>query len=232
MDLTYTQLELEGLQMNPKRNKSTRPRSKADFYQTPFELAYATIGKLYDGNLLIPSNIDAVLDPGCGNGVWTDAYVEFISNKFPNLLTPSLHGIDINPPNSDTYLYCDFVIGDYLDEKISPLPLIHADLIIGNPPFSLMEEFIRRSLDLLEKDGIIAFLGRLEFLGSQKRARGLFKDYPPYAVWVSSRRPSFFSVLEGKHTTDMMEYAIFIWREGFKSVPPKLDWLLWEYDNE
>lgn len=233
MDIEYKQLKFEfelkfgGLKVNPKRNKSDRPRSKADFYQTPFELAYATVNKLVETHIISLNTTIDILDPGCGNGVWTDAYIKYIKNTN---LNPTFYGIDIDDTFSlyGKFLYSDFFIGDFLNTEYA----VEFDLIFGNPPFSLMEEFVRKSYYLLRKGGVIAFLGRLEFLGSQKRCKGLFEEIPPYEVWVSSRRPSFFSVLEGKHTTDMMEYAIFIWRkEKLMYQNTALKWLMWEYDK-
>lgn len=211
------------IKMNPKRNKSNRHRSKADFYQTPFELAYATVDKLVETHIISLNTTFNILDPGCGNGIWTEAYTKYIKHT---VFTPEFHGIDINEIERNKFLYSDLFIGDFLESEYA----IDFDLIFGNPPFSLMEEFVRKSYDLLHEGGVIAFLGRLEFLGSQRRCKGLFKEIPPYEVWVSSRRPSFFSVLDGKHTTDMMEYAIFIWKKNFIGNT-KVDWLLWEYDK-
>ncbi|EKO3414934.1 DNA methyltransferase, partial [Vibrio fluvialis] len=43
------------------------------------------------------------------------------------------------------------------------------DVIITNPPFSLTEEFIRKSLSELAPDGTMAYLQRVNYLGSKKR---------------------------------------------------------------
>jgi len=232
MGIAYKQLELGlgDIEVNPKRNKSNRPRSKADFYQTPAELAYATIDRLISSGFILPSKVKDILDPGCGNGIWTSNYITHIKDTD---LDPNFYGIDIDVPQFNKFLYGDLVIDDYITHDYASKRF---DLILGNPPFSLMEEFIRKSYSLLNQNGVIAFLGRLEFLGSQKRCKGLFREIPLQEVWVSSRRPSFFSVLDGKHTTDMMEYAIFIVIKERMLVglyrKPTLDWLMWEYENE
>ncbi|MBF4349166.1 DNA methyltransferase, partial [Vibrio anguillarum] len=43
------------------------------------------------------------------------------------------------------------------------------DVIITNPPFSLTEEFVRKSLSELAPNGTMAYLQRVNFLGSIKR---------------------------------------------------------------
>lgn len=43
------------------------------------------------------------------------------------------------------------------------------DVIITNPPFSLTEEFLEKSLAELKPDGTLIYLQRVNFLGSIKR---------------------------------------------------------------
>jgi len=221
--------------MNPNRNKSNRPRAKSDFYETPPELAGATIQYLINVGFVDPFTDTIILDPGCGNGIWAEAYNNVCEKEF-NKVSSYIYGIDLNPPKYNRQLYYDFVLGDFINRRqiLFEPPDLKFDFIMGNPPFSLMEEFVKRSWELLSVNGTIAFLGRLGFLGSQTRAKstGLFRTHPLHTVLVSSRRPSFFSVVDGKHTTDMMEYAIFIWVKS-NSLPahPKVGWLLWEYDK-
>lgn len=236
MNKIYTQLELElGVEMNPNRNKSNRPRAKSDFYETPSGLAEATIKYLIGRDFVSPFLDTCILDPGCGNGIWAEAYNNVLQESFDNV-PHYVYGIDINSPKYNRQLYYDFVLGDFTNRRtiLFEPPDLKFDFIMGNPPFSLMEQFIKRSWELLASNGTIAFLGRLGFLGSQTRAKsnGLFRTHPLHTVLVSSRRPSFFSTVDGRNTTDMMEYAIFIWTKT-SSLPayPKIDWLLWNYEK-
>jgi hypothetical protein len=82
------------------------------------------------------------------------------------------------------------------------------DWIITNPPFSLALQFLSKSLAEAES---VAYLLRLNFLGSQKR-RPFWQAFPPDALLVLSERPCFTE--NGK--TDSIEYAWFIWS---KRVP-------------
>jgi len=79
------------------------------------------------------------------------------------------------------------------------------DLIITNPPFSLAQEFIEKALASGAKE--IAFLLRLNFLGSQKRAA--FWKKHPCEIYVLPKRPSFTE--NGK--TDATEFAWYVWRK-------------------
>jgi hypothetical protein len=202
--------------LNGNRTKSNRGRSLRDLYITPLELADAAIDKLRLDELIV--DIDNILDPGCGTGVWGHS----AKVKFPN--QPCVLGIDLQPKITDndefyTAILTTNYLGYYFESGF--------DLICGNPPYSLAEEFIRHSFDLLEKRGYIYFLLRLSFLEGINRGRKLFKEFPIKRVYVCSRRPSFFST-NGKHTTDILGCAMFLWQKGYTGKT-ELNWLDWGY---
>ncbi len=92
-------------------------------------------------------------------------------------------------------------IRDALDED--PWPA--CDAIITNPPFFLALEFIQRAMrESRSYSCTLAFLLRLNFLGSKKR-RQFHLDHPA-DLYVMTKRPSFIG---GK--TDSIEYAWFVW---------------------
>lgn len=97
---------------------------------------------------------------------------------------------------------------DYLDPAFSTA----ADLIVTNPPFSLALEFLTKSL---AQPASVAYLLRVNFLGSQKR-KEFWQANPLSHLYVLSRRPSFTG-----HGTDSTEYAWFVWdrRSFFNDAP-------------
>lgn len=70
------------------------------------------------------------------------------------------------------------------------------DVVIANPPFNLSERFIAACRP---QAPVLAFLEKLNFLGSRKRAP--FWQANPADVYVLSERPF----------PDMTEYAWFVW---------------------
>lgn len=82
-------------------------------------------------------------------------------------------------------------------------------LVITNPPYRQARQFVdaARHAALL-RQGHVAMLLRLNFLGSQARAGWLRDDMPD--VNVLAKRPSFTP--DGK--TDATEYAWFVWGPG------------------
>lgn len=97
--------------------------------------------------------------------------------------------------------YCeisDDIPKDYLKTQYNKF-----DLIVTNPPFSLAQEFLEKSL--IESD-CTCYLLRLNFLGSAKRKELWERIGTPNKLLVLSKRPSF----TGKGT-DATEYAWFCW---------------------
>ena len=100
------------------------------------------------------------------------------------------------------------------------------DLIIGNPPFSLAEEFVRKSLSLLTPFGEIVFLLRMSFMEGHDRAGRLFKEFPPYMVHVAGRVP-----YTHVNRTDDTAYAVFHWANSYAGST-SLSWeLIREWGN-
>lgn len=83
------------------------------------------------------------------------------------------------------------------------------DVIITNPPFSLTEEFIRKSLGELAEDGTMAYLQRVNYLGSKKRLPFWFEIGFPQKCPILVPRPKFVG-----GGSDSCEYAWFIWDRG------------------
>lgn len=206
--------------MKLTRNKSERPRRENDFYPTPYGLAHeALLCFQRDEHSMHNWHI---LDAGCGKGIWMDAANE-VGSGFGGV-----YGIDLEPDPSLLYARK----GDFLAHNAATMGLPLFDLVMGNPPYSLMEEFVRHSLQdsLLLDHGYVFFMCRLEFLASKTRCYGLYAEHPLKRVYVLSRRPSFFST-NGRRTTDAQDYAMFLWQKGYTGKT-ELSWLYWDYDQK
>lgn len=168
-----------------------------------------------------------MLDPGCGNGIWGKALVDLYPEDG---FIPNIYGIDISIPQNMAHACVNRNLYkmDFLD--FVNIMGTGFELIMGNPPYSLAEEFVRHSLYLVAENGYVFFLLRLAFLESMKRCKGLFTEFPPKRVYVLARRPSFFTTKTGGRTTDALSYAMLLWQKGWQGKT-ELQWMNWEYNK-
>jgi hypothetical protein len=92
-----------------------------------------------------------------------------------------------------------------------------ADNIVSNPPYGVIEMYVRRALD--KTTFKVCILARLALLESVKR-QTLFRETPLARVWVSARRismPPGGSTIEAKGGT--IAYAWFTWERGHSGPP-------------
>lgn len=173
-------------------------RIESDYYATP-RAAINSLLKNYD----IAEPGDLILEPSAGNGAIIEAIRAFG-------YTNRIHAIEIREEERETLLrYADSVsIKNYMDAD----PKQKFDVIIGNPPFSLAQEFIDKSLELLQPGGRLVFLLRTNFLESKKRFEW-WQDKTPNRLYVLSSRPSF----TGKGT-DATSYSWFVWEKSRTST--------------
>lgn len=185
--------------------KNKQARRQEDFYPTPEPPVIAALDCLPSG--FMPHTI---LDPGAGTGVWGDV----ARRRWPDA---AITGTELRS-ELPTSAYNAWRDGNFLT-----MPWYQTfDLVIGNPPYKLAEEFVRRSVELTNHNGYIVLLLRLGFLEGQARGESLWRELRPAKVAVSSMRPSF----TGDGKTDGSAYATFVWQIGYHG-PTMLDWMVY-----
>lgn len=164
-------------------------RIPSDFYPTP---AWC-VRRLLEAVNLPGGNW---LDPGAGNGAIIDA-VNCVRQDV------TWAAIDIRP-EVEPYIVgagANFMAADFLTLGYDKTAL-KFDVIITNPPYSLAQGFIEKSLQMANH---VAMLLRLNYLAGGKRV-DFMRAMPP-DVYVLPNRPSFTG-----QGTDATEYAWFVWR--------------------
>lgn len=103
---------------------------------------------------------------------------------------------------------------DYLETEFPTV-----DLIITNPPFSLTEEFLKKSFSELAEDGTLCYLQRVNYLGAAVRLPFWKEIGFPDKTPVLVPRPKFV-----KGGSDSCEYMWMIWDKGgrFPNIPEGL----------
>lgn len=175
-------------------NRGTK-RKEADFYTTPRN---AIISLLENYRIADPN--DLILEPSAGNGAIIKVLREY---EYTN----QIQAIEIREEEREALLeYTDDVlIQNFLEAELQR----KFNVIIGNPPFSLAQDFIDKSLKLLAPGGRLIFLLRTNFLESKTRFEW-WQNKLPTGLYVLHSRPSF----TGKGT-DATSYAWFIWEKTF-----------------
>ena len=163
-------------------------RVESDFYSTPKSCIQNFLN--HYGNIH-----GTVLEPSAGNGNIVD-----IIKKNGNSHVTSL---ELRKEESDNLkqLSDEVVIGDFLEYKSDK----DLDYIIGNPPYSLAQEFMEKCFEIANENTVIIMLLRTAFLESKKRY-DFWQKHPVSKLYVLSQRPSF----TGKGT-DATSYSWFVW---------------------
>lgn len=156
-------------------DKNYKERDKLDYYATPTAEVINILEEL--GVNFINKSI---LEPCVGGGHMADGIEEYIY-KQGYIEKVQLVGTDIHNrgyENDIWELYCgpeyDFFSDDYPYNKM--------DWIVMNPPYSVIEPFTIRALEIAQK-GVI-MLARLQFLEGSGRYKNILKDNPPTDVYV------------------------------------------------
>ena len=184
---------------------TTRERVENDYYATPTSSTEALLEKVeFKGDFL---------EPCVGGG----HIAEVIKKYYPKNKVYGLDLVDRGYPNT---IVADFFEYDFNNQKF--------DSIVTNPPYSLAQEFLEKSMTILNENGKIAMFLKIQFLEGVKREK-MFKKFPPKYVYVFTKRQNPWrngSSLDenGKPWSSTMCFAWFIWEEGFKGEPT-LRWL-------
>ena len=177
--------------------KSKTDREKDDFYTTPPEEIRNILNyEKLEGN---------VLENSCGNGIISEAVKEL----YPDIEVISTDLVDRG--YGETGL--DFLSEDYPHKEV--------DNVVMNPPFKLLEGFMRKSTEIAKRKVIM--LGRIQALESIKRY-SFFQECPPSRVYVYANRIGCKKNGEGKAANSMM-YAWYVWDRADKSMETKLHWI-------
>jgi hypothetical protein len=203
-------------------------RGPFDDYPTPMEFAEPiTNAALWLASQRV-EQIKTVIEPSCGDGTFLRAIVaEGQATAHLKLLGIEIREEAAQEARDLLGTKAMIITGDWeeIAGSLEMDPPTHQAprpwLILGNPPYSMAEEHVRAALAAMHDGDILAFLLRLSFLGSQKRAEGLWAQPGLKHLIPLAQRPSFMKSAKGS-STDASEYGVFVWQKGWVSAPTLL----------
>ena len=179
---------------------TTRERVQDDYYATPYQATEMLLDEVkFYGNFL---------EPCVGGG----HIVDVIKRYYPD---ECVYGVDLVDRGYPNTLVADFLKHDFLGQKF--------DNVVTNPPFSLAQEFLEKSMEVVNDGGKIAMFLKIQFLEGAKR-REMFKKYPPKYIYVFVKRQAPWNNgspvdEKGKPWSSTMCFAWFVWEKGFTGEP-------------
>ena len=172
-------------------------RHKSDYYVTPKKDVDLFLNEFSEKENKLMTHYH-YLDPCCGGDTENGAtYTELLKEKYPNA---KVLGLDIREDSKAD------IVTNFLEYNKPSNEECH--IIISNPPFYLAEDFIKKSLELVDYGGYVIMLLRLNFFGSKKRKK-IFENNMPLSCYIHHKRISFMN-----GATDSIEYAHFVWQKG------------------
>jgi hypothetical protein len=178
---------------------STTEKAENDFYATPPKTTKEFLNKTYS----IFENVKLIHEPCCGQG--------HLSEVLKDYFDCTIISTDLVDRG---YSFSGI---DFLTDDISH----KADLIITNPPFSLVNDFIEVGLEKTNR--YLVYLCKIQLLETVGR-KELLENSPLKYVYVHSKRQATWKNGEpldpnGKPWSTTMCLAWFVWDKEYKGEP-------------
>lgn len=193
-------------------DKKNKEREALDYYSTPTEEVTNILNRLN-----IDFNGQTILEPSAGGGHMLKGILDYKGSKGAIIKASDIKergnvsGLKIN--NGIEY---DFLSDNY--------PFTTGiDYIIMNPPYSVIEPFVLKSLEIAQKKVIL--LGRLQFLEAESRFNKIFSILKPTEVYVYVDRIACYKNGDvSEKISSAQAYAWFVFEKGVNG-PTITDWI-------
>ena len=180
-----------------------------DRFATPIHGTVAGLQLLQQLELTDPNY--TVLDPCVGHG----HMAHVVKSVYPRLICNDI--VDLGYPGTST---CDFIA------PLAAPSLPQVDGVIMNPPFTFINEFLLRALDLAQV--FVACLGRIQLLEGKTRYATIFREQPPNQVGVFVKRLGFWrcdTAMNYQFAGTQASYAWFVW--DVRDTSPTTSHITW-----
>lgn len=187
-------------------DKNNKEREALDYYSTPTEEAMNILETLNIKDL----RLCQILEPCAGGGHLLAAIMDYITKDIDSsFVMPLASDIKEREKCREDLMISYGKKYDFLSDEYAYKDM-DIDYIIMNPPYSVIEPFVMKSLGLAKKG--VLMLGRLQFLEGEKRYENIFKENPPTDIYVYVDRISCFKNGDtSQKLASAQAYAWFFW---------------------
>lgn len=193
--------------------KNSKEREADDYYATPsFEVTniLTTLGYDFSGQ--------SILEPCVGGGHMVAGIQKYLNL---NDQKPSkLQGTDYKDREFRSNIWQLQYGLDFLDDDY---PINKADVVIMNPPYSLLEPFLIRALEIAQDKLIV--LCRTQVEEGASRYENIFKDNPPTDIYQYIERIQCWKGGQKPSGSSAQAYCWLVWDKKDKPECPRFHWL-------
>lgn len=194
-------------------DKNHKERDALDYYSTPTD---EVLNILHTIGLKVNYQ-QIILEPCVGGGHMAEGIQKYLeeTKQVVALVGSDIQDRGYRNDNWALHYGQDFFSDDYL--------VRHAEWIIMNPPYSVIEPFVIRALDIA-KNGVL-MLARLQFLEGASRYEKILKENPPTDVYVYVDRIQCWKNGVKPDGSSAQAYAWFFWNKTEPTKETKVHWI-------
>ena len=193
--------------------KNNKEREELDYYATPT----AEVKNILD-TLGYDFTEQTILEPCCGGGHMIAGIQKYIDEN--NQTPAQCYGTDFKDRG---FRSTRWALQYGVDTLADDYPIEKADVVIMNPPFSTIEPFLIRALEIAQDKLII--LARTQVLEGSGRYEKIFKDNPPTEVYQYVDRVQCWKGGVKPSGTSAQAYCWLVWDKKAPVAAPKLHWI-------
>lgn len=193
--------------------KNNREREALDYYATPSKEVF---------NILKETNISlegrTILEPCIGGGHMAQGienYLTYSKQKPMKMIGTDIKDRGFRGKNWELFYELDFLSDDY--------PIDSASVVIMNPPYSTLEPFLIRALEIAKKKLIV--LCRTQALEGVSRYNNIFKDNPPTDIYQYIDRIQCWKNGEEPEGSSAQAYCWLVWDMEDNRKETKFHWM-------
>ena len=193
--------------------KNNKEREEKDYYATPEGEVFNILS-----TLLFDFTGKTILEPCVGGGHMAKAISEYLEAN--DQYDVRLIGTDIQDRGFKGDIWeCEYGL-DFLSDDY---PYTSTDVIIMNPPYSTLEPFLIRALEIAKNKLIV--LCRMQVLEGEGRYKNIFSTNPPTDIYQYVDRIQCWKNGEKPTGSSAQGYCWLVWDKDNPADFPRLHWL-------